>query len=150
VTFSHVHGDGPESEAGFDDKPRSYPTSSRAAYDFVYCFDVMVHMDLHAMFRCLKRIRALMKDDDSRAFISTANLLAPAGWARFERQSKYTVGGFYFVTPEAVRLLAAKAGFAVVRESTPQESNVYYDRDLMLVLKPVDLDAMATVTQIDP
>jgi len=57
VTFSHVHGDGPESEAGFDDKPRSYPTSSRAAYDFVYCFDVMVHMDLHAMFRCLKRIR---------------------------------------------------------------------------------------------
>ena len=58
VAFAQVHGDACSSDAGFCDKPRHYAPQHEHAYDFVYCFDVMVHMDAHAMFRCLKRIRA--------------------------------------------------------------------------------------------
>lgn len=71
-----------------------FPAELRGAFDFVYCFDVMVHMDLHLIWRYLQQIKIILKDD-GRAFISTANLLAPGGFHRFERQQKYTVGGFY-------------------------------------------------------
>lgn len=63
-------------------------------FDFVYAFDVFVHMDLHTMFQYFKAIRKMLKDG-GKAFVSTANLLTPDGWKRFENQSKYSVGGFY-------------------------------------------------------
>mmetsp|Transcript_28125 Transcript_28125/g.86216 ORF Transcript_28125/g.86216 Transcript_28125/m.86216 type:complete len:314 (+) Transcript_28125:56-997(+) len=135
VEFVHVDGDGDDADPDSfaDSTPRKYATRHRASYDLVVCFDVMVHMDLHTVFKCLRRIRALLKPGGV-AFVSTANLLAPDGWARFEVQSRATVGGFYFTTPDAVRLLVAKAGLAVLRESQPDPSNTYYNRDLLLVL----------------
>ena len=138
ASFHLVHGDGDKGDAGFsDDAPRAYPARMARAFDFVYCFDVMVHMDAHAMFRCLKRIESLLKDDGkSRAFVSTANLKAPDGFARFEKQSKYSVGGFFFVTPETVRVLADRAGLAVVRELREADaSNTYYNRDYLAILE---------------
>ena len=137
VAFAQIHGDASSADAGFADKPRHYAPQHEHAYDFVYCFDVMVHMDAHAMFRCLKRIRALLKDD-GKAFISTSNLLAPDGFRRFEAQEKYSVGGFYFVTPETVRCLVARAGLRVVRDlGEPDASNTYYNRDYLALLAPV-------------
>ena len=68
--------------------------------------------------------------------MSTANLAAPDGFARFERQSKYTVGGFFFVTPETVRVLAGRAGLRVVRDlAEPDASNTYYNRDYLAILE---------------
>ena len=98
TSFHLIHGDADKSQEGrFGAKPREYPETARRAFDFVYCFDVMVHMDAHAMYRCLKRIEALLADTpDARAFISTSNLNAPDGFARFEKQTKYSVGGFFF------------------------------------------------------
>jgi 2-polyprenyl-3-methyl-5-hydroxy-6-metoxy-1,4-benzoquinol methylase len=149
VAFAQIHGDASGADAGFCDKPRHYAPEHKHAYDFVYCFDVMVHMDAHAMFRCLKRIRALLKDD-GKAFISTSNLLAPDGFRRFETQEKYSVGGFYFVTPETVRCLVARAGLRVVRDLTvPDASNTYYNRDYLAVLAPVVVDAAATAPVVE-
>lgn len=138
TSFHLIHGDADKSQEGrFGAKPREYPETARRAFDFVYCFDVMVHMDAHAMYRCLKRIEALLADTpDARAFISTSNLNAPDGFARFEKQTKYSVGGFFFVTPETVRTLASRAGLAVVRElDAPDASNTYYNRDYLAILK---------------
>jgi 2-polyprenyl-3-methyl-5-hydroxy-6-metoxy-1,4-benzoquinol methylase len=144
VAFAQIHGDASGADAGFSDKQRHYAPQHKHAYDFVYCFDVMVHMDAHAMFRCLKRIRSLLKSD-GRAFISTSNLLAPDGFRRFEAQEKYSVGGFYFVTPETVRCLVARAGLRVVRDlGEPDASNTYYHRDYLAVLAPV-VEAPAVV-----
>ena len=144
VAFAQIHGDASGADAGFSSKPRHYAPQHQHAYDFVYCFDVMVHMDAHAMFRCLKRIRALLKDD-GKAFISTSNLLAPDGFRRFEAQEKYSVGGFYFVTPETVRCLVARAGLRVVRDlGEPDASNTYYNRDYLALLAPV-VEAPAVV-----
>mmetsp|Transcript_10556 Transcript_10556/g.42672 ORF Transcript_10556/g.42672 Transcript_10556/m.42672 type:complete len:217 (+) Transcript_10556:657-1307(+) len=136
VEYHHVTGDGDASPGDdfSDDVARSYPLSARAAFDLVVCFDVMVHMDLHTIFRCLKRIRALLKPPHGRAFISTANLAAPDGWARFAKQARFTVGGFYFVTPDAVRLLVDKAGLVVLSEQTPDATNTYYNRDYLALL----------------
>lgn len=138
AAFHLVHGDADPADAGFDAaRPRAYPAALAGSLDFVYCFDVMVHMDAHAMYRCLKRVAALLKDD-GRAFISTSNLAAPDGFARFEAQSKYTVGGFYFVTPETVRVLASKAGLRVVRDlGAPDATNTYYNRDYLAILAKV-------------
>ena len=145
VACAQIHGDACSADAGFAGKPRHYAPHPQHAYDFVYCFDVMVHMDAHAMFRCLKRIRALLKDD-GKAFISTSNLLAPDGFRRFETQEKYSVGGFYFVTPETVRCLVARAGLRVVRDLTvPDASNTYYNRDYLALLAPV-VEAPAVVS----
>ena len=63
-----VHGDADPADAGFDPRrPRAYPPDFARGFDFVYCFDVMVHMDAHAMYRCLRRIEALLAED-GRAF----------------------------------------------------------------------------------
>ncbi|KAJ8598902.1 hypothetical protein CTAYLR_010748 [Chrysophaeum taylorii] len=112
------------------------PTSSlRDKFDFVYCFDVMVHMDTHTIYRCLHKIRGLLKKPGGRAFISTANLAAPDGWARFESQPRFSVAGFFFLTPETVRLLASKAGFSILEDSSsPDPSNTYYNRDYLAIL----------------
>ena len=138
TSFHLVHGDAAPSDAGFGAGPRAYPTAMARGFDFVYCFDVMVHLDAHAMYRCLRRVESLLADG-GRAFVSTANLKAPDGFARFEKQSKYSVGGFFFVTPETVRVLADKAGLAVVRElDAPDASNTYYNRDYLAILARKD------------
>jgi hypothetical protein len=63
---------------------------------------------------------------------------APEGWERFQKQSNYTVGGFYFMNPSMVKSLCEKAGFTVVRHSSPDPSNMYYNRDfVILVEKPI-------------
>jgi len=135
ASFHHVHGDADPADAGYGTAPRAYPPACAAAYDFVYCFDVMVHLDAHAMYRCFKRIRSLLAPG-GRAFVSTANLLAPDGFARFEAQAKYSVGGFFFVTPETSHCLLRNAGLAVVRElAAPDASNTYYNRDYLALLR---------------
>lgn len=113
------------------DEPRFAPELAET-FDFLYAFDVFVHLDLHLMFAYLKEMRRVIKPD-GKIFISTANLLAEGGWRRFEAQSKPSVGGFYFVCPEIVRTLLARAGFRVIKEAAPDPDNVYYNRDFLVV-----------------
>jgi hypothetical protein len=53
--------------------------------------------------------------------VSFANLLAPDGWRRFARQKHYSVGGFYFISPDIAKCLLQHAGFSVLKCSKPQK-----------------------------
>jgi len=103
-------------------------------YDFAYAFDVFVHVDLHGQWRYLQDFARVLKPG-GRALAHTANLMAPAGWERFARQQRYLPEGFYFVTPDQEKWLAAQAGLTVVRESTPQVGNFYLERDFLMLLE---------------
>ena len=72
-------------------------------YHFIYSFDVFVHLDLHTIWSYMKTIHRMLLPN-GKCFLSTSNLLAPLGWERFSTQDKYTVGGFYFTTPDAMRV----------------------------------------------
>ncbi len=74
--------------------PAAYPARLAGTLDAVYAFDVLVHVDLHVMLQVFRGCRRLLKPG-GRAFFSTANLLTPAGWRRFECQTKYTAAGFH-------------------------------------------------------
>ena len=75
--------------------------------------------------------------EDGKAFVSTANLLTPLGWDRFQKQSKYTVGGFYFITPDIVQKCAEESNLRIVKTSKVDmdHENVYYNRDYLIVLE---------------
>jgi len=57
----------------------------KGCFDFIYCFDVFPHCDIHTIYSYLFEIRKLLKKD-GRAFLSTANLLSTEGWKRFNKQ----------------------------------------------------------------
>lgn len=103
-------------------------------FDFIYSFDVFVHLDLHTIWKYLLEIQAALKVG-GRVFLHTANITAPGGWARFTVQERYDPIGFYFVTPELVRYLASKAGLVVIKESQPTPENFYLNRDYLVVLE---------------
>lgn len=113
------------------------PEKASNSLDFVILYDVLVHVDLHITNKYVREIARVLKPG-GRAFLSTANFLSPGGWDRFIAQDKYSVGGFYFMCPDMVRLMLGKAGLTVVREGEHDASNSYYNRDyLVLVEKPI-------------
>ena len=127
-----------------------YPKHLHSTCDFLYCFDVLVHVDLHTLYQTLHQIRLLLKPGGT-AFFSTANLLTPAGFRRFAAQTKYTVGGFYFLSPDIVTLLLGKAGLKVLKTSEvpegfkefsddkgPARGNLYYGRDFLVVVERME------------
>lgn len=118
------------------DGPR-LPSTLAGQLDFLYAFDVFVHIDLHVQWRYLQEVFRILKPG-GMAFLHTANLSAPAGWDRFAAQDGYRVEGFYFMTPEAVRILIAHAGLALIEEGGGVPSNNFYlARDyVVLVRKP--------------
>ena len=120
VEFQLIDGDAP------------YPKEYNCSFDFVYSFDVFVHMDLHQMRQSLQCIRSILRMG-GLCFLSFANLLAPDGWRRFAKQQHYSVGGFYFVSPDIVRCLLSRTGFNLVRMSKPQTGNTYLNRDLLII-----------------
>ncbi|ETW02940.1 hypothetical protein H310_05386 [Aphanomyces invadans] len=128
-----------EKVVDFRHLPSAWPSPS--TLDFVVIFDVMVHMDLHTIYQTLQQTFRLLKPG-GYCFMSTANLVASEGWKRFQAQSKFTIGGFYFVCPQMVDFLVAQCGFVVVKTSQAKKvatrANVYFDRDyLVLVQKPL-------------
>ena len=104
------------------------------AFDFVYSFDVFVHIDLHTTWLYFQEISACLRPG-GRFFVSTATLSTPDGWARFASQSQFTVGGFYFHSPDTVRMLGTRCGLHVVQESEPDGSNIYLNRDYLVVFE---------------
>jgi len=123
------------------DGNQDYPPEFDGSFEFVYSFDVFVHLDLHQMRRTLRSIRKLLRPG-GLCFISFANILAPDGWRRFVRQQQYSVGGFYFVSPDIVRCLLARGGLELWEASTPRAGNTYLSRDLLvLARRPVDAPA---------
>ena len=114
------------------------PAELTDSLSFVYSFDVLPHCDLHTIFDYLREIRRVLRPG-ACAMIHTANLLAPAGFARFAQQKAASIQGFCFTTPDAVRKLVAEAGLALVKESAHDQksSNIYYERDYVCVVKKI-------------
>jgi len=110
------------------------PVDLSGRFDFVYSFDVFVHLDLHVQWRYLQEIRRCLKPG-GRAFLHTANLTAEAGWQRFAEQERYRVEGFYFTTPQAVRTLIDRAGLRLVEERSGGLGNFYYERDYFVLVE---------------
>jgi SAM-dependent methyltransferase len=110
------------------------PRSLSGKLDFVYSFDVFVHLDLHTIWQYFQEFNKVLKDK-GRLFVHTTNLLAPGGWERFQAQDEYKVEGHYFVSPEIVNALAAKAKFKIIKASQPDPGNFYYNRDYLIVLQ---------------
>jgi SAM-dependent methyltransferase len=112
------------------------PDSHKESFDFIYSFDVFVHLNLHVIWQYFQEIHKSLKPN-GKSFIHTANLAAPDGWKRFVEQETYTVEGHYFLTPEIVKVLAEKAGFKVIKESSISEHNFYFNRDYLIVLEKI-------------
>jgi SAM-dependent methyltransferase len=95
--------------------------------DFVYCFDVFPHVDLHTISAYFASIKTILKPNPPasdlygpprpRVLLHVANLLAPLGWERFRKQTKCTAGGFYFHSPEMIHKLAKEHGYRIIQQS---------------------------------
>jgi SAM-dependent methyltransferase len=110
------------------------PDELTRSLDFVYSFDVFVHLDLHTQWKYIQEIGRVLKPG-GRAFLHTANLTAPGGWQRFAAQDHYTLDGHYFVTPEVVKTLVGHSGLRMIRESDPREAAGILGRDYLFVLE---------------
>jgi SAM-dependent methyltransferase len=115
------------------EEPR-FPAELAGHFDFIYSFDVFVHLDLHVMWTYLQEIARVLKPG-GRAFLHTSNLTAPGGWAHFSPQEKFSVGEHYFISPEIARLLADHAGLEVIAEASPDPTNFYLNRDFLFVVE---------------
>ncbi len=116
----------------------AYPPQFDRCFEFIYAFDVFVHLDLHALWRAIASISRMLVPG-GRAFVHTSNLAAPDGWSQFAAQSGYSVSGHYFVSPEIVGILASHAGLEIVRVSSPDPAVTYLNRDFLAILrKPLE------------
>ena len=129
-----------ETLAGFDNvaftllaEPR-FDAALHGSFDFVYAFDAFVHVDLHTMWRYFQQFALVLKPG-GRGYVSTGNLMTERGFERFASQAEATQIGFYFMTPDMVRRLLAKAGLAVVRESPEVPGNLLLERDFLVVFE---------------
>ena len=104
------------------------------SFDMIYSFDVFVHLDLHNIWAYFKEIKKALKDD-GKVFLHTANLNTPDGWERFKVQDRYWPGGFYFITPQTIDVLAQRAGFKIIKHSEVDASNFYMNRDYLFVME---------------
>jgi len=111
----------------------AFPPELSGRFDFLYSFDVFVHLDLHVQWRYLQELQRALKPG-GRAFLHTANLTSEAGWRRFAEQDRYRVEGFYFTTPQAVSTLVNRAGLRLLEERGGEPGNFYYERDLFVLL----------------
>lgn len=114
----------------------NFPNCYEKNYDFVYSFDVFVHLDLHTIWKYFKEINSILKVG-GRVFLHTANLMSPGGWEKFEKQDHYTVEGFYFLCPQLIELMSLKSNFRLIKSSSSDPSNYYLNRDFLFVMEKV-------------
>ncbi len=115
------------------DQPR-FPDRFIGKFDFIYSFDVFVHLDLHTMWKYFQEIRKILKEG-GKAFIHTTNLKTPAGWEKFSKQKAYSFITHYFVSPEIIDILAHHSNLRIIKTSTVDPTNLYLNRDYMVVLE---------------
>jgi SAM-dependent methyltransferase len=110
------------------------PRHLHGSLDFIYSFDVFVHLDVHTQWRYLRQISEVLRPG-GHAFLHTSNLTTGEGWKLFSSQAQYAVEGFYFVTPEIVRTLISHTDLELIKESEAGSSNYYLDRDYLFALR---------------
>ncbi len=111
-----------------------FPKEFNNRFDFVYSFDVFVHLDLHTIWAYMQEFARILKKG-GRVFIHTTNLKAPDGWKRFSSQDEYKVEGHYFIVPEVIDVLAHRSGLKIIKRSEIDPKNFYLNRDYLVVLE---------------
>jgi SAM-dependent methyltransferase len=110
------------------------PERLNGSLDFIYSFDVFMHLDLHTMWRyVLQMAKAL--HSGGQALVHVPNLAAPDGWRMFAGQHAYSIEDGWFITPDTIRTLADHAGLELIKESRPNPDNLYFNRDYLAVLR---------------
>jgi SAM-dependent methyltransferase len=110
------------------------PRELAGQLDFVYAFDVFVHLDLHTVWTYIQEFSTALRPG-GHALIHVANLTAPAGWELFARQERYSVEDFYFMSPELVHTLIDHTNLKVVKTSRSDPANLYLNRDYLVVVE---------------
>lgn len=106
-------------------------------FDFIYSFDVFVHLDMHIIWQYLESMKDKLKEE-GKVFLHTANLESEAGWDRFISNHQYAEGSFYEVIPEIIRIFAKKVGFKVTDDSYSNlDKDNYYQRDYLFILEHI-------------
>ena len=115
------------------DGPR-LPRDLAGRLDFIYSFDVFLHLDLHTMWKYIQEMSLALRPG-GKALVHTTNLAAPAGWEMFAEQDHYSVEDGYFVSPEIVTTLVSHTDLRTIKESSPDPGNLYLNRDYLVVLE---------------
>ncbi|MBD2212503.1 methyltransferase domain-containing protein [Calothrix sp. FACHB-156] len=102
-------------------------------FDFVYSFDVFVHLDLQSIWKYLNSIYQVL-NVGGKAFIHTTNITTLKGWERFAAEANGEIL-YYPTSPEAIKLLINKAQMQVLKESIPDGKNFYLERDYLVVMQ---------------
>ena len=110
-----------------------------AHFDFIYSFDVFVHLDLQMLWKYIYEISNCLKPG-GKAFIHTTNLKSPGGWKQFMDMLNYKHGGnslirHYFISPETIEIFAEKCNLNIIKTSKHNPENFYYNRDYLAVLE---------------
>ena len=108
------------------------PAQLSGTLDFIYCFDVFLHLDLHTMWRYVQEMARALRPG-GRALIHALDLTAPEGWEEFSKQKSHSVEYGWFVSPDIVRTLVTQAGLTLAKESERDPTNVYLNRDYLVI-----------------
>lgn len=111
-----------------------FPSELQGKLDFIYSFDVFVHLDLHTIWKYFQEIHAALRPA-GRVFLHTTSLKAPGGWEFFASQDHYSATSHYFISPEIVETFASHAGFKLLEQSEADKSNFYLNRDFLFVME---------------
>lgn len=111
-----------------------FPDTLIERCDFIYSFDVFVHLDLHTMWKYFRQIHRALRTG-GHAFIHTSNLKAPGGWERFSSQEEFSVIDHYPISPEIIDILAERSGLKIIKSSIPDPANFYLNRDYLVILE---------------
>merc|ERR1712166_34704 len=116
-----------------------FPERFAEKFDFVYFFDVLVHVDLHDQWKYVQQLPEILKPG-GKALLHTANLCSVKGWERFNKQKEFSVGGFCFTSPDIVlNMIHRQEGLRVVSHSgeynAPEQSNIYIERDFLVIVE---------------
>lgn len=106
----------------------------RNSFDFIYSFDVFVHLDLLTIWQYFCEISSSLKPG-GRAFLHTTNLAAAAGWENFCAPRANDPTDHQFISPEIIDIFAYRSGLQIIKRSTIDPANFYLNRDYLFVLE---------------
>jgi SAM-dependent methyltransferase len=116
------------------DEPR-LPQEWSDKIDFVYSFDVMVHLDLKTIWAYFGECTRVLRPG-GLLMAHTTNLATDYGFKRFDRlPARPFIGQHRYVTPETVRVLLERSGLEYVKGSEPRGDNFYLNRDYIVIAR---------------
>jgi len=109
-------------------------------FDFIYVFDVFVHLELADIFRYMQQMMSLLREN-GKLFIHTANIETLGGFRYFLNQvnesHENAFGALKFSSPETLLSLANRLHLNLIKRNFVSDSNFYYSRDNLMVFEKV-------------